>query len=59
MPATGEIVVPVKNPTATAAKRALSTSFGSIAFGSLILAAIDTLRFGEDEEREEEVGTAW
>jgi len=33
-----------RNPTAGAAKRALTTSFGSICFGSLIVAVIQTVR---------------
>jgi hypothetical protein len=33
-----------RNPTAAAAKRALTTSFGSICFGSLIVAVIQTVR---------------
>ena len=36
--------VPVKNPTAQSAKRALTTSFGSICYGSLLIAIIQTLR---------------
>ncbi|TPX60803.1 hypothetical protein PhCBS80983_g01548 [Powellomyces hirtus] len=42
--ADGTVVVPVRNPTLKSAKRALTTSFGSIAFGSLIVALIQTLR---------------
>ncbi|KAJ3144567.1 putative choline transporter, neither null mutation nor overexpression affects choline transport [Geranomyces variabilis] len=42
--ADGSVVVPVRNPTIKSAKRALTTSFGSIAFGSLIVALIQTLR---------------
>lgn len=42
--ADGPAVVPVANPTLKSAKRALTTSFGSIAFGSLIIALIQTLR---------------
>ncbi|KAJ3158696.1 putative choline transporter, neither null mutation nor overexpression affects choline transport [Geranomyces michiganensis] len=42
--AEGSVVVPVRNPTIKSAKRALTTSFGSIAFGSLIVALIQTLR---------------
>jgi hypothetical protein len=33
-----------RNPTAGAAKRALTTSFGSIAFGSLLVAVLQTIR---------------
>ncbi|KAI8811162.1 plasma-membrane choline transporter-domain-containing protein [Cladochytrium replicatum] len=40
----GEVTVPVSNPTLAAAKRALTTSFGSICFGSLIIAIIRTIR---------------
>lgn len=35
----------VSNPTLASARRALTYSFGSIAFGSLVVAAIQTLRF--------------
>ncbi|KAJ3220730.1 putative choline transporter, neither null mutation nor overexpression affects choline transport [Clydaea vesicula] len=38
------VVVPVRNPCLNSAKRALTTSFGSICFGSLIVALIATLR---------------
>ncbi|KAI9201836.1 plasma-membrane choline transporter-domain-containing protein, partial [Polychytrium aggregatum] len=37
--------VPVSNPTLKSARRALTTSFGSICFGSLLIAIIQTLRF--------------
>lgn len=40
----GQIVVPVRNPTAASARRALTSSFGSVAFGSLIVALVDTLK---------------
>jgi hypothetical protein len=39
-----KVTVPVTNPTAKSAKRALTTSFGSICYGSLIIALIQTLR---------------
>ncbi|KAI8824184.1 plasma-membrane choline transporter-domain-containing protein [Fimicolochytrium jonesii] len=42
--ADGSVVVPVANPTLKSAKRAVTTSFGPIAFGSLIIALIQTLR---------------
>lgn len=38
-----KITVPIKNPTAKSAKRAVTTSFGSICFGSLIIAVVHTL----------------
>ncbi|KAJ3028769.1 putative choline transporter, neither null mutation nor overexpression affects choline transport [Rhizophlyctis rosea] len=41
----GSVTVPVRNPTVKSAKRALTTSFGSIVFGSLIIALIQTLHF--------------
>jgi hypothetical protein len=44
-PSTGQLEVPVRNPTAKAAGRALTTSFGPIAFGSLLIAIIQTLKF--------------
>lgn len=42
--ASGAVSVPVSNPTAASAKRALTTSFGSICYGSLIIAIIQTLK---------------
>ena len=39
-----KVTVPVQNPTIKSAKRALTTSFGSICYGSLIIALIQTLR---------------
>ncbi|OUM61319.1 hypothetical protein PIROE2DRAFT_45310 [Piromyces sp. E2] len=41
---TGQVSVDVKHPTWQSFKRALTTSFGSICYGSLIIAIIDTLR---------------
>jgi len=43
-PGTNEIEVDVKNPTISSLKRAMTTSFGSICYGSLIIAAVSTLR---------------
>ncbi|KAI8821083.1 plasma-membrane choline transporter-domain-containing protein [Fimicolochytrium jonesii] len=40
----GKVTVPVSNPTAASAKRAVTTSFGSICFGSLIIAILQTIR---------------
>jgi hypothetical protein len=40
----GKIQIPHKNPTLTSAKRALTTSFGSIAYGSLILTLVSVLQ---------------
>lgn len=40
----GKVTVPVRNPTAASAKRALTTSFGPICFGSLVIALIQTVR---------------
>ena len=41
----GSVVdVPVKNPTVASFKRAATTSFGSVCFGSLIIAIIQTIR---------------
>ncbi|KAJ3035236.1 putative choline transporter, neither null mutation nor overexpression affects choline transport [Rhizophlyctis rosea] len=42
--ADGSVTVAQKNPTAASSKRALTTSFGSICFGSLIIALIQTVR---------------
>ncbi|KAJ3125696.1 putative choline transporter, neither null mutation nor overexpression affects choline transport [Nowakowskiella sp. JEL0407] len=41
----GEVTVPVNHPVAASTKRALTTSFGSICFGSLIIAILQTIRF--------------
>ncbi|KAJ1568675.1 putative choline transporter, neither null mutation nor overexpression affects choline transport, partial [Nowakowskiella sp. JEL0078] len=41
----GEVTVPVNNPVTSSAGRALTTSFGSICFGSLIIAILQTIRF--------------
>jgi len=41
---TGKVRVDVKNPTWKSFKRAITTSFGSICYGSLIIAIIDTLK---------------
>jgi hypothetical protein len=38
-----KVTVPVRNPTAKSAKRALTTSFGSICYGSLLIALIQTI----------------
>lgn len=43
-PQQSKITVPVQNPTLKSAKRAMTTSFGSICYGSLIIALIQTLR---------------
>ncbi|KAL6617660.1 DUF580-domain-containing protein [Neocallimastix californiae] len=40
---TNKIEIDVKNPTMKSFKRAMTTSFGSICFGSLIIAVIQTL----------------
>lgn len=51
--ATGGIVtVPVSNPTVGSAKRALSTSFGSVCYGSLIIALVRTMKFIADNARQ-------
>jgi hypothetical protein len=40
-----------KNPTLSSLKRSLTTSFGSICFGSLLVAIIKTLRYLAEESR--------
>jgi hypothetical protein len=40
----GQIFVPVANPTLQSTKRAFTTSFGSVCYGSLLIALIQTLR---------------
>lgn len=47
------VEVPVKNPTLGAAKRASTTSFGSICFGSLLIAIIQTLNLLVNQARYE------
>jgi hypothetical protein len=42
-PGTNKIEIDVKNPTAKSFKRAITTSFGPICYGSLIIAVIRTL----------------
>lgn len=39
------VTVSVRNPTVKAAKRAMTTSFGSNCYGSLLVAIIETLKF--------------
>jgi hypothetical protein len=41
---TGKVTIPVRNPTIRAAKRALTTSFGSICYGSLLIAVMQPLK---------------
>jgi len=43
-PGTNNIEVDVKNPTIKSFNRAITTSFGSICFGSLLIAIVNTLR---------------
>lgn len=40
----GKVTVPVSNPTAASFKRAVTTSFGPIAFGSLLVSLLEVLR---------------
>ncbi|KAJ3175434.1 putative choline transporter, neither null mutation nor overexpression affects choline transport [Geranomyces variabilis] len=42
--AQGKVTIPMANPTAQSAKRALTTSFGSVCFGSLVIAILQTIR---------------
>jgi hypothetical protein len=53
----GSVTLAVSNPTLSAAKRAVTTSFGSICFGSLIIAILQTiralLRMAADNARDE------
>ncbi|KAI9202826.1 plasma-membrane choline transporter-domain-containing protein [Polychytrium aggregatum] len=44
-PGVSNIVLAVPNPTWKAAKRAMTTSFGSICFGSLLIALMQLLRY--------------
>ncbi|KAJ3269818.1 putative choline transporter, neither null mutation nor overexpression affects choline transport [Terramyces sp. JEL0728] len=43
--ASGNVNVPVRNPTAKAAKRALTSGLGPNCYGSLLIAIIQTLKF--------------
>ena len=43
--------VPVKNPTASALKRAVTTSLGSNCYGSLLIALIQTLKAIAEQAR--------
>jgi len=52
-PGTNQIEVDVKNPTISSLKRAVTTSFGSICFGSLIIAVISTLRVLANQTKHE------
>lgn len=48
----GETVeIPVANPTINSAKRAMSTSFGSNCYGSLLIAVIQTLHYLADRSK--------
>lgn len=40
----GKVTVPVSNPTGSSFKRAMTTSFGPIAFGSLLVSLLETTR---------------
>jgi hypothetical protein len=46
-----KVTVPVQNPTAKSAKRALTTSFGSICYGSLIVALIQIVKWMIDNAK--------
>lgn len=56
-PANNKVELSVQNPTSKAAVRALTTSFGPICFGSLLIALIQTLRtmirMARDQARED------
>jgi len=55
-PGTNKIEVDVKNPTIKSFKRAITTSFGSICFGSLIIAIIRTLEALARQAKQEAAG---
>ncbi|KAJ3150063.1 putative choline transporter, neither null mutation nor overexpression affects choline transport [Geranomyces michiganensis] len=40
----GKVTIPMSNPTLQSAKRATTTSFGSVCFGSLVIAILQTIR---------------
>jgi len=46
----------MQNPTRNSAKRALTTSFGSICYGALLIAIIKTLRFLAEQSRRSKSG---
>jgi len=52
-PGTNKIEVDVKNPTLKSFKRAATTSFGSICFGSLLIALVSTLRVLANQTKQE------
>jgi hypothetical protein len=52
----GTVDVPVKNPTASAAGRALTTSLGPNCYGSLLIAIIQTIKALADNARHQEGG---
>lgn len=51
-----ELAVHAPNPTWSAFKRAASTSLGSVAFGSLLVAVVQTIRFILDQAIKNEFG---
>ncbi|ORX86357.1 DUF580-domain-containing protein [Anaeromyces robustus] len=52
-PGTNKIEVDVKNPTIKSFNRAITTSFGSICFGSLLIAIVSTLRVLANQTKNE------
>ncbi|KAJ3326197.1 putative choline transporter, neither null mutation nor overexpression affects choline transport [Boothiomyces sp. JEL0866] len=52
----GNVNVPVTNPTVASAKRALTTGFGPNCYGSLLIAIIQTLKFLVNNARKNDGG---
>ncbi|KAJ3315644.1 putative choline transporter, neither null mutation nor overexpression affects choline transport [Boothiomyces sp. JEL0838] len=50
----GNIFVPFENPTIRSAKRLITTSFGSVCYGSLLIAALQTVKLIVDQKRSDE-----
>ncbi|KAJ3326206.1 putative choline transporter, neither null mutation nor overexpression affects choline transport [Boothiomyces sp. JEL0866] len=50
----GNIFIPIANPTLKATKRLITTSFGSVCYGSLLIAALQTVKLLVDQKRSDE-----
>ncbi|KAJ3261969.1 putative choline transporter, neither null mutation nor overexpression affects choline transport [Boothiomyces macroporosus] len=50
----GNIFVPFENPTIRSAKRLITTSFGSVCYGSLLIAALQTVKLVVDQKRSDD-----
>ncbi|KAJ3273020.1 putative choline transporter, neither null mutation nor overexpression affects choline transport [Terramyces sp. JEL0728] len=50
----GNTFIPMGNPTVKSAKRLISTSFGSVCYGSLLIAALQSVKLLVDQKRSDE-----